>query len=392
MDQKQHKRLFASACLGMLLFGITLTTLGSILPEIILRFDISKTDAGSLFSVMNFGILIGSLVFGPIVDRFGYKILLVTCSALLFIGMEGVAFSSSFELFTIFVLVFGFSGGIMNGATNALVSDISEEGRGAGLALLGVFFGIGAFGVPLILGSLLNLFTYTQIISALGSIVVIAFFLFLWLKFPPPKQPLSFPVSEAFSLVKHPTLIFLAFILFFQSGVEIMTGGWTATYFYEELDVEASTAVILLSFFWIGIMLTRLVLSKLLLTRSPARILKISLGTAFAGALILLFTNHIIPATIAVFILGVGFGSVYPIILGYIGDLYTKMSGTAFSVAITIAMIGGMLLPYLAGIIGDAYGLKTAFLIVPAALAIILTLLMIVLKRFLKYHDQIINP
>lgn len=391
MDQKQFKLLFASACLGMLLFGITLTTLGSILPEIILRFDISKTDAGSLFSVMNFGILLGSLVFGPIVDRFGYKILLVACSALLFIGMEGVAFSSTFELFTLFVFAFGFSGGIMNGATNSLVSDISEEGRGAGLSFLGVFFGIGAFGVPLVLGSLLNLFTYTQILSVLGSIVVIAFFVFLRLKFPPPKQPHSFPVKDAVSLVKHPTLLLLAFILFFQSGTEIMTGGWTATYFYEELDVEASTAVILLSFFWIGLMLTRLVLSKLLLTRSSSRILFISIGTSFTGAAILLFTNHIIPATIAVFILGVGFGSVYPIILGYIGDLYSKMSGTAFGVAITISMIGGMLLPYLAGIIGDSYGLKTSFFIIPAALAIILTLFMMVFKRFSKYHDQVIN-
>lgn len=391
MDIKNQKLLFASACLGMLLFGITLTMLGSILPEIILRFEISKTDAGSLFSVMNFGILIGSLVFGPIVDRFGYKTLLVACSALLFAGMEGVAFSYSFELLTLSVFVFGFSGGVMNGATNALVSDISKEGRGAGLALLGVFFGIGAFGVPLILGVLLNLFTYTQIIAAFGSIVILGFFLFLWLQFPPPKQPHSFPIKEAVTLVKHPTLILLAFILFFQSGTEIMTGGWTATYFYEELDVESSTAVILLSFFWIGLMVTRLVLSKLLLTRSSVRILLISIATAFAGALILLFTNHIIPATVAVFILGSGFGSIYPIILGYIGDLYSKMSGTAFSVAMTIAMIGGMLLPYLAGIIGDTYGLKTSFMIVPAALAIIFTLYIIVYKRFLKYHDHVIN-
>lgn len=391
MYNSQQKLLFASACLGMLLFGITLTTLGAILPEIILRFEISKTDAGSLFTIMNFGILIGSLIFGPVVDRFGYKMLLVISTALLFIGMEGVAYSYSFELFTIFILIFGFSGGVINGAANALVSDISEEGRGAGLALLGVFFGVGAFGVPLILGSLLELFTYTQIISALGSIVVLAFLLFLWLKFPAPKQPHSFPVKEAISLAKHPTLLLLAFILFFQSGIEILTGGWTASYFYEELNVQSSTAVVLLSFFWIGMMFSRLLLSKLLLTYSPKRVLMISIGAAFAGSLILLFTGHIIPATISVFILGAGFGAGYPVILGYIGDLYPKMSGTAFSVAFTIAMVGGMLLPYLAGIIGDAFGLKNSFLIVPGALIIIFILFVTVLKRFSKHHSQIIN-
>lgn len=392
MDKKQQKLLFASACLGMLLFGITLTTLGAILPEIIQRFEISKTDAGSLFTVMNFGILLGSLVFGPVVDRFGYKTLLVVCAALLFIGMEGVAFSYSFELFTFFILIFGFSGGVINGAANALVSDISQEGRGAGLALLGVFFGVGAFGMPLVLGSLLEMFTYTQIVAALGGIIVLAFVMFLWLQFPAPKQPHSFPVKEAFGLLKHPTLILLAFMLFFQSGIEIMTGGWTATYFFEELNVESSTAVILLSFFWIGMMLNRLLLSKLLLTRSPSGIFIISIGLAFIGALILLLTHNIIAATIAVFILGAGFGTGYPVVLGYIGDLYPKMSGTAFSVAMTIAMIGGMLLPYLAGIIGDASGLKTSFLIVPVGLAAIFILFMVVLKRFRTYHDKIINP
>lgn len=392
MEKTQHKFLFASACLGMLLFGITLTTLGAILPEIIQRFEISKTDAGSLFTIMNFGILLGSLVFGPVVDRFGYKTLIIVCTALLFIGMEGVAFSYSFELFTFFVWIFGFSGGVINGAANALVSDISEERRGAGLALLGVFFGVGAFGMPLILGSLLQLFTYTQIVAALGGIIILAFIMFLWLQFPAPKQPHSFPVKEAASLLKHPTLILLAFILFFQSGIEIMTGGWTATYFYEELNVESSTAVVLLSFFWIGMMLTRLVLSKLLLTRSPARILILSIGLAFAGSLILLLTHNILAATFAIFILGAGFGTGYPVVLGYIGNLYQEMSGTAFSVAMTIAMIGGMLLPYLAGIIGDTYGLKTSFLIVPVGLAAILTLFIIVLKRFRTYHNKIINP
>lgn len=392
MDKTRQKLLFASACLGMLLFGITLTTLGAILPEIIQRFEISKTDAGSLFTVMNFGILLGSLIFGPVVDRFGYKTLLVVCAALLFIGMEGVAFSYSFELFTLFVWVFGFSGGVINGAANALVSDISEEGRGAGLALLGVFFGVGAFGMPLVLGSLLEMFTYTQIVSALSGIIILAFGLFLWLQFPAPKQPHSFPVKEAVSLLKHPTLILLAFILFFQSGIEIMTGGWTAAYFYEELNVESSTAVILLSFFWIGMMLNRLLLSKLLLTRSPSGIFITSIGLAFAGALILLLTHNIIAATIAVFVLGAGFGTGYPVVLGYIGDLYPKMSGTAFSVAMSIAMIGGMLLPYLAGIIGDASGLKTSFLIVPVGLAAIFILFMVVLKRFRTYHDKIINP
>lgn len=391
MNNKKRRVLFSSACLGMLLFGVTLTMLGSILPEIIPRYGISKSDAGSLFTVMNFGILLGSLFFGPIVDRYGYKKLLLVSTLLLFIGIEGVAFANTFKLFGVFVFLFGLSGGIINGATNALVSDISEEGRGAGLALLGVFFGVGAFGVPLILGALLDLFTYTQIISSLGSIVIIAFVLFFSIQFPAPKQPHSFPVKEVISLIKHPTLLLLAFILFFQSGMEITTGGWTATYFNEVLMIDSSTSVFLLSFFWIGMMLSRLALSRLLIHRSPSIIFKISIIIAFFGSLLLLLTNHITVATIGVFIIGAGFGAGFPVVLGYIGDLYPKISGTAFSLALAIALTGGMLLPYLAGIIGDFHGLRSSFLIIPSALVAIWMLFFIVMNRFSKFHKQI-NP
>ncbi len=44
-----------------------------------------------MFSVLPFGVLVGSLLFGPIVDRFGYKILLSVSCILLSAGFGGIA-------------------------------------------------------------------------------------------------------------------------------------------------------------------------------------------------------------------------------------------------------------------------------------------------------------
>ena len=72
-----HRAAFAAACLGMLLFGVTLTTLGECCRRLIARYGLDKADAGSLLALMSLGILAGSLVFGPVVNRFGYRLVLV---------------------------------------------------------------------------------------------------------------------------------------------------------------------------------------------------------------------------------------------------------------------------------------------------------------------------
>ncbi|HVD60113.1 MAG TPA: MFS transporter, partial [Gemmatimonadaceae bacterium] len=151
---KSRRAIFVCACLGMLTFGIVLTVLGAVLPSVITRFGIDKVQAGSLFLLMTFAILAASLVFGPLADRYGYKGMLLLATALIAIGLQGIAFAGSMSVLRIAIVLIGFGGGIINGGTNALVADISSEEKGANLNLLGVFFGIGAVGVPFILATL----------------------------------------------------------------------------------------------------------------------------------------------------------------------------------------------------------------------------------------------
>ena len=133
-------KVFVAACMGMLLFGIAMISLGSILPSIIENFDLNTLEAGSLASILPTGILLGSLVFGPIVDRYSYKNLLIICTLFIIVGLEGIAFSSGLLFLQLSFFLIGFGGGALNGGTNALVADISEarpEKRSANLSLLG---------------------------------------------------------------------------------------------------------------------------------------------------------------------------------------------------------------------------------------------------------------
>lgn len=382
-----RRTLFAIACMGMLAFGIVLTTLGAVLPSVIERFGIDKAAAGSLFLLMTFGILIASVVVGPIVDRNGYKGMLLLALALIAVGLEGIAFAPSLAWLRAAVVLIGFGGGIINSGTNALVADISVEGRTAGLSLLGVFFGVGAVGVPFALGSLLGIFSYSAIIAAVGAVVVVPLLLTAATPFPAPKQPQGFPLAAAKGLLRDPVLLIMGLMLFLASGLEITVGGWTATFFKEELQIADQRALVYLSLYWLGMMLARIALGLVLRQVAPARVLLGCLAVAFVGALLLITTRDATLAALGVFLLGVGFAATFPVVLGFVGDRYAALSGTAFSVVIVIALTGGMLLPYTTGVLGASYGLRGSFVIVPIALVLLSALLGVATARLGRPDD-----
>jgi fucose permease len=371
-----RRSLLTAAYLGMLIFGIVLTTLGAVLPSIIVRFGIDTAVAGTLFLLMSFGIMTGSLVFGPLVDRYGYKWLLLASAALILAGLEGIAFASSLGMMRAAVLLIGFGGGIINGAVNALVADISAEGeRGAAISLLGVFFGLGAVGVPFALGMLLGHFSYGAILTGVGVVVLAAIAFVAITEFPAPKQPQGFPLAAGARLLGDRVLLLFGLILFLESGVELTVGGWTATYFRDELGVTGARALVFLSLYWLGMMLARLVLGSVLRRTSQVRALLTCIAIALVGSFLMIGARGLAPVAFGVFLLGVGFAATFPVILGFVGDRYAQLSGTAFSIVFVMALTGGMLMPYLTGVLGARYGLRASFSIVPIALVGIVVLL-----------------
>jgi MFS transporter, FHS family, glucose/mannose:H+ symporter len=371
-----RRSVLAAAYLGILIFGIVLTTLGAVLPSVIERFGIDKAAAGTLFLFMSLGIMAGSVVFGPLVDRYGYKWPLLASAMLIFVGLEGIAFAPSMATLRTAVLLIGFGGGVINGGVNALVADISAEGeRGAAISLLGVFFGLGAVGVPFALGMLLDDFSYSAIVAGVGAVVLGAIGFMAVTPFPAPKHPQGFPIAHAAGMLRDPLLLLYGLMLFLESGVELTVGGWTATFFNDELGVTGERALVFLSLYWLGMMLARLVLGAVLRRTSPVRALLACISVALVGSFLMIGSRGLALAAAGVFLLGVGFAATFPVILGFVGDRYAHLSGTAFSIVFVMALTGGMLMPYVTGVLGGRYGLRTSFLVVPIALVGIVVLL-----------------
>jgi FHS family glucose/mannose:H+ symporter-like MFS transporter len=378
---QRTRTIIAIASLSMASFGIVLTALGASLHTLIARFGLDKSQAGALLSLQSFWVLAGSLVFGPIVDRRGYKGVLLLAFAAMVAGLEIIAFAPSLLWLRTGIVLVSFSGGIVNGAVNALVADVSAEQRGAALNFVGAFFGVGAAGVPFALSALAGDYSTAVILAVIAGFVVIPFVLTATTSFPPPKQPHTFPMADARRLVGSPVLLLMGVVLFLQSGMETTVGGWTSLLFVEELNVTTERAPTYLALFWLGLMLSRLALG-LLHSAVTVRSLLISSGAALVSSLVLILTRNVVVAATAVFCLGASFAPMFPVIFGFVGDRFAHLSGTALSIVMAMALCGGMLMPYVTGVLGDAFGLRVSFAIVPVALLALALLLGVLARLF----------
>lgn len=359
------------ACLGMVSFGVVLTTLGASLPVVIERFSIDKTEAGGLLALVSFGVLVGALSFGPIADRRGYKGMLLVAFAAIVIGLEVVAAARTLPVLRIALLVIGVAGGVVNGAVNALVADVSGRDREAALTFVGAFFGVGAAGVPLLLGTLSDALPFSGILAASGALVCVPLIVTARTTFPRSKQPHGFPVAEARRLLGDRVLLLIGAMLFLESGVETLTGGWTPTFFVDELGIPVQRAPLFLAVFWLGLLLGRLVLSVVLRRVSGARVMVASIAGALAGSVLLIASPSATLGAIGVFIMGAGFAATFPVMFGVVGERFAQLSGTALGIVMAMALSGGMLLPYVTGVIASLSGLRVAFAVVPVSLILL---------------------
>jgi MFS family permease len=368
------KVVFWSCFLAILLFGIAMTTLGSIAPDLKEKFGLDDIAAGTLFSILPLGILAGSLLFGPIADKYGFGILLGISCILLALGFEGIAFASSSGLLKACIFLFGLAGGSINGATSALVSDISDTNKTASISLLGVFFGIGALGMPLVLGILRERYSFEIIVAAVGILSFFTGILFMIIKLPPAKITQKIPSGKIMGFFRDKVLLLIAFFLFFQSSFEGLMNNWTTTYLADHLSVSPDKALYGLSLFVAGMVVMRLLTGTVLRHLNFKWIMITSFVFLLIGLVSIASGTSIFVALTGFVMVGAGLAGGFPVMLGLAGERYKDISGTAFSFVLTIALLGNMLINYGMGIISERYGISHLMTVTLAEMVIMVIL------------------
>ncbi|HLN21816.1 MAG TPA: MFS transporter [Bacteroidales bacterium] len=383
-ESYSYKAVFYAACTALVFFGVVLLSLGTVLPDVSSKFGLDDLASSSIVLFLPVGVLTGSLVFGPFVDRFGYKLLLAGSSFIVISGLVLLGLASDTFVLRIAVFMTGFGGGILNGEAITLVSDISpDDKKDVNQSFLSVFFGLGALIVPLVMRSLRNIYSYETILAGIAAFILLPSITFLFISFPPPKQPHGFPFRQGIDLLKQPVLLLFSFVLFFQSGIEGITSNWTTTYFEKSLLAPTNIALLALTLMVAGMTAGRFVAGFVVSKVTTCKIIVAASIIMITGIMAIIFLPSArLPA---MFLLGLGFAPVFPVILGSIGKLYLALSGTAFSIALFISLLGNTVLNFIMGLLAKEYSMKMLpFLLLISVILMIFFSLTAIKKSGLK--------
>jgi fucose permease len=377
----------ASACAGIFVFGIVMAILGAILPPLFDSIELDKAQAGNLFLFMNFGMLVMSLCFGPIVDRFGFKLFMMASAIAVSASFALLAGATTYRGVLIAAVLLGLGGGGLNGASNALTSDIHPDRRGAALNTLGIFFGFGALTMPFLVGTFLELVGLDRLLILAAALAMVPFVLFASIAFPKPKHEQGFPLAQAAAVIRSPLLWLCGALLFFQSGNEFTVGGWITSYLGEIVGLTARAAAYVLAVYWAAMMLGRLLSSRIVDRVGTRSLVLAAAGLAWIAALLVAWAPSPAAVLAGVVLLGFGFAAIFPTTLAVIGEAFPQFTGTAFSVVFVIALTGGMTSPWVTGQVAHTHGLARGMLVPLVSCSMIVLIQILIMRISRKAAD-----
>jgi fucose permease len=167
------------------------------------------------------------------------------------------------------------------------------------------------------------------------------------------------------------TFALFSLVLFLYVGAETAVAGWVATYMHRLGGLSVERASLLVSVFWLSVVVGRGLVVLLLRVFAERVALLGGLVMAMAGVATLLSPHSVGVALVAVVVAGLGFAPLFPLLVA--GMLARTGRSRHAGWIFAICGSGGAVVPWIMGVVSQyGGGLRAAFLVPLAALAGIL--------------------
>lgn len=335
-------------------FGVVLVLLGANQDALASALALDLEKSGLLVSL---GLSLGVVTAGPLFDRFPRRPLFVAS-----LGLAGLALIQAkpglgFAHWLIIVSVTGMAIGAYDTLINAVVAQRFGAASSRPMTIMHSAASIGAIAGPPLVVWLSGWGGFTMSFVAVGWTHLALAGIALFIRFPAPTRSEASPEKQPRFLNLLPSLWPLGLAAFAYVGVEACLTIFTVPY-AESLGLATERGQYGISFFWIGLLSGRIFTAAF--GQGDAKV--ILLGGSLA-ALVLATATAIsmnqIGAT--VFCIGAALGGVYPVVIALAGQRAPGAEGSAAGLVAGIGGLGGFVVPWLTGGLGDRTGIALAY-------------------------------
>ena len=345
---------------AFIVLGLFTSVLGPTLPGLAENTHTSLSAIGFLFTARSLGYLIGSLRGGQAYDRMPGHILVA--SVILVMGAMAflAPFMSQLWLLTLVIFLLGIGEGTLDVGVNLLLVWTNRGRAGPFLNALHFFFGLGAFLSPIIVAQVLLI--QDDINWAFWILTLFALPLAFW--FTRLASP-DIPAADQENGNNQVNLLFVLIIstlFFLYVGAEVSFGGWIFTYATSLKLGDATSAAYLTSAFWGALTVGRLIGIPMAERFAPKKLVFGDLiGCLASMGVILLFPMSYAAVWVAAICLGLFMSTIFPALLAF-AERRMTLSGKITRWFFVATGAGGMVLPWLFGVIFESINPYTAML------------------------------
>ena len=378
----------SAAFLAIGLNGATFAFVGTSLPALRTFLNIDFGQAGMLMAMMQAGFTLAALFGGLLSDIVRIeKVLMLGCLLLsggaFFLGI-GTDYYTNLAL----ISLIGVGVGLVVSSSNALLVGMHHERKGMILNVHHVFFGIGSLVGPLVMGSLLfHQYRWQNAYSGLSLMMFGLFLFFSLTKVPMRGQPSPKILGDQVAaLLTDRFYILISIISALAIGTQFSLMLLSVSFLSEAKSISIGNASVVLSLFFVCLVVGRLICSRLSLHLCNAKII----------LFLLLFQSTILMAVwlgdsrismFSVVMSGLACSGLYPCFLALTGTLYSSVSGSALGILTTTAGLGGIFICWLTGIVSQRADVQMGF-IVPVLCSLIAMLIFAINYRPLCLEEE----
>jgi FHS family glucose/mannose:H+ symporter-like MFS transporter len=349
---KSPNYTLVSISLCKFLYGFYTAAIGSLLVPIGATFDIDTGIQSIVFPFNYFGQIVIIFFIGYFADKLGKKLVHTTSLILLAVFTLLFNYVSSFYLFLILFFFMGLFGISINTIADATVSDTFEKKKGFYLNIAHVFFGLGALTSPIV---------FNLVFAATGDFRTVYFILFIIsfiilvliaiAKYPTVEDEPIRP-SVILDLLKNRKFLYLCIFALLSAGAMHSVSGWIPTLFQKNLNVSAEISNYSLSFFWMSIVIGRIITAFLSRKYSEALLLRTLNIMIFFVLAATFFLNDYIILLAAYLLFGLLLGGTFPLVIAYSAEIYPRYSTTRLATVFSFTAMGMLLIPTIVGVLG----------------------------------------